>query len=43
MLKVPEEIATDDDDANMLQHAASQMKNPEQFRERVTYLYGPSG
>jgi two-component system cell cycle sensor histidine kinase/response regulator CckA len=40
MLKVPTEIARDDDDANMLQHAAKQMKNPQQFRERVIYLYG---
>jgi PAS domain S-box-containing protein len=40
MLKVPDEIASDDDDANMLQHAANQMKNPGQFRERVIFLYG---
>jgi PAS domain S-box-containing protein len=40
MFKVPDEIARDDDDANMLQHAASQMKNPQQFRERVINLYG---
>jgi PAS domain S-box-containing protein len=40
MFKVPTEIAHDDNDTNMLQHAANQMKSPQQFRERVIYLYG---
>ncbi|HSI08369.1 MAG TPA: PAS domain S-box protein [Rariglobus sp.] len=40
MFNVPEAIACDDDNTKMLQHAVNQMKAPQQFRERVAYLYG---
>ncbi len=39
LFKVPDDIARDDDDAKLLQHVVSQTKNPQQFSERVAYLY----
>ncbi len=39
MFMVPEQIERDNDDAKLLQHVASQMMSPEQFRERVAHLY----
>jgi PAS domain S-box-containing protein len=39
LFHVPKEIAEDDDDAKMLRHVTAQVKNPEQFLERVAHLY----
>jgi two-component system cell cycle sensor histidine kinase/response regulator CckA len=39
LFKVPDHIARDDDDSKLLQHVISQTKKPQQFRERVAYLY----
>ena len=39
MFKVPEEVDRGSGDTQMLRHAVNQMKNPQQFRERVAYLY----
>lgn len=39
LFKVPDHIARDDDDAKLLQYVVSQTKNPQQFSERVAYLY----
>ncbi len=39
MFEVPEEIGRGSGDTKMLRHALNQMKNPQQFRERVAYLY----
>jgi PAS domain S-box-containing protein len=39
MFEVPEEVGRGSGDTKMLRHAANQMKNPQQFRERVAYLY----
>jgi PAS domain S-box-containing protein len=39
MFNVPEEVGRGVGDTKMLRHAVSQMKNPQQFRERVAYLY----
>ena len=38
LFHVPKEIADDIDDAPLLRHVTRQMKNPEQFLERVKYL-----
>jgi PAS domain S-box-containing protein len=37
--KVPEQIAFDSDDAKLLRHVTSQMKQPQKFKERVAFLY----
>jgi signal transduction histidine kinase len=39
LFKVPDHIIHDDNDAKLLQHVTQQMKNPQQFVERVAYLY----
>jgi len=39
ILSVPEDIAGDDNDSNLLQYVMSQTKNPKQFLERVAFLY----
>jgi len=39
LFKVPDHIARDDDDAKLLQYIVNQTKKPEQFSERVAYLY----
>ncbi len=39
MLKVPQHIVEDKDDTALLQYAVSQTKYPEQFLEKVEYLY----
>jgi PAS domain S-box-containing protein len=39
LFHVPKAIAEDNDDANMLRHVTAQVKNPEQFFERVEHLY----
>ncbi len=39
MLEVPEEVGRGSGDTKMLRHAADQMKNPQQFKDRVAYLY----
>ncbi|HEV2692667.1 MAG TPA: PAS domain S-box protein [Verrucomicrobiae bacterium] len=36
---IPEEVAQDNDDTRMLRYVVDQIKNPEQFLERVQYLY----
>ena len=39
VFEVPEEIGSGSGDTKMLRHVVSQTKNPQQFRERVAYLY----
>ena len=39
LFKIPEHLTHDADDAKMLRHVAGQMKDPEQFVERVQHLY----
>jgi PAS domain S-box-containing protein len=39
MWKVPQHIAEDKNDASLLQYVVSQIKYPEQFLEKVKYLY----
>ena len=39
LFKVPEAIAKDPDDAKLLQHVASRVKDPEPFHRRVAHLY----
>jgi PAS domain S-box-containing protein len=39
LLKVPQHIVEDKDDTALLQYAVSQTKYPEQFLEKVKYLY----
>lgn len=39
IMKVPAEIAAEQDDARTLQFVTSNMKNPEQFLKRVLHLY----
>lgn len=39
LFKVPDEVATTDDDARFLEHVTSLMKDPLQFRARVDDLY----
>ncbi len=39
LFKVPDHIVHDEDDVRLLQHVTDQTKNPEQFVERVRYLY----
>ncbi|HMD68878.1 MAG TPA: PAS domain S-box protein, partial [Chitinivibrionales bacterium] len=38
--KIPQEIADNIDDATQVQHIMHSTKNPEQFVEKITYLYG---
>jgi len=40
LLKIPEHIVLDDDDDKLLQYVTQQTKDPQQFLERVRYLYG---
>jgi nitrogen-specific signal transduction histidine kinase/DNA-binding NarL/FixJ family response regulator len=39
LFKVPDHIIRDDDDAKLFKHIAQQIKDPEKFAERVTFLY----
>jgi len=39
LFRVPREITQSNDDAGLLQHVTRQMKNPEQFLDRVRHLY----
>jgi len=43
LMKIPRHIAESSDDSLQLEFVTRQMKNPEQFFERVTYLYAHPG
>ena len=39
LFKVPQEIINDEEDSRLLRHVIEQMRQPQQFAERVKYLY----
>jgi len=39
LFNIPDDIARDDDDAKLVRHVTNQVKDPQQFVERVDYLH----